>query len=186
MIGAGPSALVDLVKIVPLVFLLAVLQVSAATQLSPSGGAPDLVLIAVVALALWRGLEIAALAGFLGGLLIDGVTFAPLGVTSLLYLVGALAVARRAHRDLPGQRLTPDPVRRRLVAWAVYAALVVQVSDVLVHVLLGTELPISYLLRAQIAPSVIQTGLAALILSPLLRRMFARSARTDVSAVAAA
>jgi rod shape-determining protein MreD len=186
VIDDAPAVLLDLVKIGTLVFLLAVLQVSAATQLSPNGGAPDLVLVAVVALALWRGLETAALAGFFGGLLIDGVTFAPLGVTSLLYLGAALLVAWRAHRGRPGHRLTPDPRRRRLVAWAIFAAVVVQIADVLLHVLLGTELPVGYLLRAQIAPSVIQTGLAALILSPLLRRMFAHSARTDVSVIAAA
>jgi hypothetical protein len=72
------------------------------------------------------------------------------------------------------------------VTWTVAAAVFVQLADAVLHRLLGTSLPLGYLLRVQIIPSVIQTGLLALVLSPLLKRMFARSARPDVSRIATA
>src|SRR5436305_13728917 len=63
-----------------------VLQVSVTPQLYPFGGGPDLIAILVVALALWRRIELAAVAGFVGGLLLDAVLYRHLGMTSLAYL----------------------------------------------------------------------------------------------------
>jgi len=81
----------DYLKALVCVFVLVIMQVSVTPQLYPFGGGPDLVAILVVALALWRGLEIAAVAGFVGGLLLDAILFRHLGLTSLSYL----ACARR-------------------------------------------------------------------------------------------
>ncbi|MGN6380928.1 MAG: rod shape-determining protein MreD [Gaiellales bacterium] len=180
------SLWMDIVKIVPLAFVLAVLQVAAAPQFTSSPGGPDLMLVLVVALAMWRSVELAAVTGFLGGLLLDAMSFAPLGTLSLLYVLAAVVIARRARPDpnpvIPG----PPRVPRHLVAWTVAAAICVQLGDAVLHRLLGSGLPPGYLMRAQIIPSVIQTGLLALVLSPLLKRMFAPARRTDVSRIATA
>lgn len=182
----APPLVRDLVKIVPLVLVLAVLQVSAAPQFTSEPGAPDLLLVLVVALAMWRSLELAAVTGFFAGLLLDAMSFSPLGTLSLLYVLAAVGVAWRTAPE--PSRVVPGPPRlsRRLVAWTVAAAVVVQVADAILHRLLGVAFPVGYLFRAQIIPSVIQTGLVALVLSPLLRRMFARIPRTDVSRIATA
>jgi hypothetical protein len=57
---------------------------------------------------------------------------------------------------------------------------------VLLHLLLGTSIAFSYIWWDQIVPSVIQTGLAALILSPLLRRLFRPDLRQNVPGIATA
>ena len=85
----------DTVKILVAVFLLVVLQVSAMPQLMPTEAVPDLVAVLVVMLAIRRGMEAAALAGFMGGVLLDALSYQHLGLTSLLYvLVGVLIAAR--------------------------------------------------------------------------------------------
>lgn len=183
----APPLVFDLAKIVPLALVLAVLQVSAAPQFTSQPGAPDLVLVLVVALAMWRSLELAAVTGFFAGLLLDAMSFSPLGTLSLLYVVAAVAVSWRARPEQTKVTPGPPPMPRRLVAWTVAAAVLVQLADAVLHRLLGVSLPIGYLFRAQIIPSVIQTGLIALVLSPLLRRLFARRyTRTDVPGIATA
>ena len=181
-----PSFLMDLVKVVPLVFLLAILQVASAPQFTSSPGGPDLVLIVVVALAMWRSVELAAITGFFAGLLVDAMSFSRLGTLSLLYVVAAVVVASRARPEPNPGTPGPPPMPKRLVLWTVAAALLVQVSDAALHELLGTRLGAGYLMRAQIVPSVLQTGLCALVLSPLLKRLFARTARADVPGIAPA
>ena len=47
--------------------VLAVLQLSAMPQLTPSAATPDLLLILVVAVAMLRGLEAAVITGFAAG-----------------------------------------------------------------------------------------------------------------------
>ncbi len=160
-------ALWDTVKLVPLVFVLAVFQISSTPGLLPFGAGPDLVLVVVVALALWRGTVTAAVTGFFGGLLINSMVFDTLGTSSLLYVLAAFGVARGAGVD---ERMdappVPGPVRRtsslRLVPWVIGAALGTQIADAILHVILGVDLPIAYVWWNQILPSVIQTGLAAL------------------------
>jgi rod shape-determining protein MreD len=184
---AEPSRpLVDAVKIVPLVFFLIVLQVAVTPLFTPYPGGPDLVLVVVVALALWRGMETAAVAGFFGGLLLDAMTFAPLGLSSILYVAAAVGIASRVEPDPDAIAITPRRRPGSLVGWTLLAALGVQLGDVLLHLLLGTSINLSYLWWDQIVPSVIQTGLAALILSPLLRRLFRPDLRPDVPGIATA
>ncbi|HEU0194977.1 MAG TPA: rod shape-determining protein MreD [Gaiellales bacterium] len=178
--------LVDALKIVPLVFFLIVLQVAVTPLFTPYPGGPDLVLVAVVALALWRGMETAAVTGFFGGLLLDAMTFAPLGLSSILYVAAAVAVASRVEPDPEAIAISPRRRPGSLVGWTLLAALGVQIGDVVLHLLLGTSINLSYLWWDQIVPSVIQTGLAALILSPLLRRLFRPDLRPDVSGIATA
>ena len=179
---AFPSALWDTVKIVPLVFVLALFQLSTAPGLVPFGSGPDLVLVLVVALALWRGPVTAAVTGFFGGLLLNAMVFVPLGTASLVYVLAAALVARAATSEDPmGGPAAPQHPRHalRLVPWVVAASLGVQIGSALLHRLLGVDVPISYLWWNQILPVVIQTGLAACVLAPLLSWMFPESVVRD-------
>ena len=183
----GRALALDALKVVPLLFVLAILQVAVMPELTPYAGIPDLVLVLVIALTLWRSVELAAIVGFAGGLLMDAMTFSRLGTLSLLYVVAAVLVGHWARRPPAHPGLEPPPVPRRLVLWTVVGAAVVQVADAVLHELLGTRLSLGYLLRGQIVPAVISTGLVALLLAPLFRRMFAPPIRrTDVPGIAAA
>ena len=71
------------------VFVAALLQVTLFASLDFAGGAADVLLLTLLALALLRGAVVGALAGFFGGLLVDVMTLDTLGVSALLYsLVG--------------------------------------------------------------------------------------------------
>jgi rod shape-determining protein MreD len=175
----------DYPKALVCVFLLMVLQVSVTPQLYPFGGGPDLIAILVVALALWRGIELAAVAGFVGGLLLDAVLYRHLGMTSLAYLACAWMVATFAGRGEAGAGML-EPAPPRPLPWVLAGAVLVQVGLVAVQVLLGESYDVGYLVWHQIVPSLLQTTLLALILLPLLRRLFRPTrARPDVSAAPA-
>src|SRR5207248_1286139 len=78
--------LVEPAKVGVLVFVAAILQVSIFSTLQILGGAPDVVLLTLVGIALLRGSIYGACAGFFAGLLIDTANLGTLGVTSLLPL----------------------------------------------------------------------------------------------------
>jgi cell shape-determining protein MreD len=181
--------LLDPVRIALLAFFTAILQVSAAPQLTPTNSSPDLVLVLVLALALFRGPESAAIAGFAAGLLVDAVTGQRLGVSSLLYVVAAWAVARRAHGGDDTLMAAGGPVRlstaRRLL-YAVAATLGVQVGYALLLWLLGEGLPFRFTIDNVIVPVTIMTTIAAALLLPLLQRALPRQTGLDVRRAAAA
>jgi rod shape-determining protein MreD len=161
----------DAVKIALSVFVLAVLEVAATPQITPFGGGPDLIVILVVALALWRGVEAAAVAGFAGGLLLDAVTFEHLGMASLVYVGCAWVVATYAHRGEAGAGML-EPAPPRALPWLVAGATGVQFGSLILHVLLGDHPAAGILFWHQIAPAILQTTLLGLVLLPLLRRLF--------------
>ncbi len=175
----------DYVKALVAVFVLMVVQVSVTPQFSPFVGGADVMVILVVALAMWRGLELAAVAGFAGGFLLDAVLYRNIGTTSLAYLACAWVVATFAGRGEAGAGMLA-PAAPRPLPWVVIGALLVQICLVAVQVLLGNGYPVGYLIWHQIVPSLLQTTLLALILLPLLRRLFRPTRmRSDVSAAAA-
>src|SRR4029077_14621846 len=86
----GAAPVIDTIKVAVCVFLLAVFQVAATPQITPSTTGPDLVVILVISLALLRGPVWAACAGFAGGVMIDSLSAQSLGLTSLLYVLVAI------------------------------------------------------------------------------------------------
>ena len=163
--------ILDAVKIALCVFVLAVLEVAATPQITPFGGGPDLIVILVVALALWRGIEAAAIAGFAGGLLLDAVTFEHLGMASLVYVGCAWLVSTYAHRGEAGAGMLEPPPPRAL-PWLVAGVTAAQFGSLILHVLLGDHPAASILFWHQIAPAILHTTLFGLVLLPLLRRLF--------------
>jgi rod shape-determining protein MreD len=154
-------------------------------QIYPLGGGPDLIAILVVALALWRGLELAAVAGFAGGLMLDAVLYQHLGMTSLAYLACAWAVTTFSGRGEAGAGML-EPAPPRPLPWVVAGAVLVEIYLVVFQVLVGNGYAVGYLMWHQIVPSILQTTLLALLLLPLLRRLFRPSRpRANVSAATA-
>ena len=102
------DALLDALKAAGIVFVAAILQASVLNGMSLAGGTPDVVLVAIVAVALLRGSAYGAAAGFFAGLVLDTATLATLGLTSLLLTLAGYWIGRygettgrdRAHAPL--------------------------------------------------------------------------------------
>jgi rod shape-determining protein MreD len=78
--------IVDAAKAAGIVFVAAILQASVFSSVTILNGTPDLLLVAIICVALLRGPIVGAAAGFWGGLLLDTANLATLGVTSLLLM----------------------------------------------------------------------------------------------------
>ena len=180
--------ILDSLKIAVAVVVLAVLQLSAMPQLTPSAATPDLLLILVVAVAMLRGLEPAVITGFAAGALLDAMTMGTMGLSSLLYMAaGAWVALRLEPSETVIVQTGPIPPRPALqFAYVVVAAVGVQVGLALSHLLLGDAFPVRFELVNVIVPSVIQTSVMALLLLPLLRRLLPYRPRIDVPSIAAA
>ena len=81
-----------------LVMVAALVQTSVFHSIRPLGASPDVVLLMVVVGAVWLKPEAAVLLGFLGGLLLDTLGSAPLGLSGLAFTVGAYITVRIRDR----------------------------------------------------------------------------------------
>jgi len=88
-------------------FLAVVLQVTIARDVAVLGGAPDLVCILVCSVALLRGPEVGAAAGFACGLLLDAVAGLPLGYAALVYCCVGYGAGRLASSIADRAALRP-------------------------------------------------------------------------------
>jgi rod shape-determining protein MreD len=88
------SVAVEAVKIGLAVLIAAILQVTIFASIDVAGGAPDLLLVTLVAVALLRGPIAGACAGFFGGLVADIATLETLGLTSLVLTVVGYWIGR--------------------------------------------------------------------------------------------
>ena len=170
------------------IFLLAVLQLSSLPLLVPGSATPDLLLILVVAVALTRGAEAAALTGFAAGLLLDAMLAGELGISSLLYIAAGVWVAYQVEPSdtvvVPATPALPSPARQ--YAYVFVAASMVQIGLGAAHVLLGDGYPLRYTLTQIALPTVVETTVVSLALLPPLRRLFPYRLRLDGYAVPAA
>jgi rod shape-determining protein MreD len=165
----------DLVKAAVLTFVLAILQVSVTPLVGIGHGGADLVGILVACLVVLRGVEAGALAGFAGGFLIDAILGQRMGLLSLLYVLAALAVARAATRlNRPGAA--------GMWGLSVAAVVLVQAGYALVSALLGTSYGLGFVWSEAIVPSAFQGAIAAVVLVPLLRRLFRPTAGVEGAA----
>ena len=85
---------VDPLKAALFLFVAVLVQVSMLSAYAPFGGTADVVLVALLSIALLRGSVFGAAAGFAAGLLLDTATLATLGFTSLLLTVGGFWIGR--------------------------------------------------------------------------------------------
>jgi len=134
------------VRIALIIFVVAILQVSAFSSITIGGG-PDVLLVTLVSVALVRGAVTGAVSGFFAGLIVDVATLGTLGSTALLLtLVGYWAgrygettgrgrphapilatVAATAFVGLGGyaiQSMLGEPISARVALAALPAALI--------------------------------------------------------------
>ena len=120
------------VKIAVLVFVAGVLQATVFGSAGVFGATPDLLLVTLLAIALRRGAVAGALAGFLGGLLLDVATLESLGVTSLLLTLVGYWIGRFGETTARDRAYAP-------VISVVAATVFVAVGGYMLHYMLGAD-----------------------------------------------
>lgn len=95
------------VRIAPIVFVTAVLQVSAIAGLRLLGAEPDLLLVTVVAIGLVAGSIAGACAGFAAGLLVDVMTLGVLGTTAIILTAAGFWAGRYGETTGRGRAYAP-------------------------------------------------------------------------------
>ena len=122
----------DHLAVAAIVFVAALLQVTLVSSLDVLGGTADVLLLALLALALLRGSVTGAAAGFAGGLLVDVMTLDTLGVTALLYALAGYWVGR--YGETTGRDRAHAPLLAVLVV-----TVAVAVAGFSLHFLLGED-----------------------------------------------
>ena len=92
--AVADAVTLDSLKAVLLLFVAVLVQVSMLSAYTPLGGTADIVLVALLAVALLRGSVFGAVAGFGAGLLIDTANLGTLGFTSLLLTLAGFWIGR--------------------------------------------------------------------------------------------
>jgi rod shape-determining protein MreD len=158
-------------KSAALVFVATILQVSVFSTVTILNGTPDLLLVAIICVALLRGPVVGAVIGFWGGLLVDTANLGTLGVTSLLLTVAGYWIGR--YGETTGRDRTHAPFVSVAVITLLYA-----VGSLAFRFVLGDPAPARAVLWSTlfqgIALNLILTwpvyALARFVLPPLDRR----------------
>ena len=138
---------VDAVKAALLIFFVAIVQVSLLSSIGLAGGAPNLLLVTLVAVALLRGSIFGAAGGFFGGLLIDTANLETLGLTSLILTLAGYWIGR--YGETTGRDRTHAPYVSVAVVTILYA-----VGVLVLDFLLGDPVSGRRLLLDSLIPSV--------------------------------
>ena len=115
-----------------IVFVAALLQATIFASLDVLGGTPDVLLLALLGIALLRGAVTGAVAGFSGGLLLDIVTLDTLGVTALVLALAGYWTGRYGETTGRGRAHAP-------ILSVIVLTILVAVLGFFLHFLLGEE-----------------------------------------------
>jgi rod shape-determining protein MreD len=129
-------------------FVAALAQIVVFSEVALAGGAPDLLLVTVVALGLLRGSVPGAAFGFAGGLIVDLLTLETLGITSLVLTLAGFWAGRWAETTGRGRRLAP------LLAVGVITIVAAGFAFVL-HFMLGQEVSATHALLTVMVPTLL-------------------------------
>jgi rod shape-determining protein MreD len=121
---------VDVAKAAALVFVAAIVQVTLLSDIDVFHGAPDIVLVTLVAVALLQGTIFGAAAGFGAGLVVDIATLQTLGVTSLLLTLAGYWIGR--YGETTGRDRTHAPFVSVAVVTLLYS-----IGALVLHYMLG-------------------------------------------------
>jgi rod shape-determining protein MreD len=149
-------------RVVLLLLLAVLLQLSAFSQIGILGGHADLVVLAVAAVAYYGGSVSGSAAGFTAGFLLDLLTGATMGASSLVLTAVGYGVGRfREVRD-PSHGLLPIPVgAAATAAWVTAFAAVSLMLDI----------------GARVSPLVLRDMVVTILLNALLALPFFTVAR---------
>ncbi|UCG23012.1 MAG: rod shape-determining protein MreD [Chloroflexota bacterium] len=107
---------------IPLVALLAIIQATVLPAFPVFGVAPGLWLVMVVAWSLLRGMREGLILAFIGGIFVDLISAAPLGVTSLSLML-SVALVTFLQRHLPKSQVLIPALLTALATiafWLIY------------------------------------------------------------------
>jgi rod shape-determining protein MreD len=124
----------DVAKAAGLLFIAVVVQLSIMSQVSILSGHPNLLLVAIVCVALLRGAVFGAVAGFSAGLLADTGVFGTLGFTALLLTLAGYWTGRY------GETTGRDRAHAPLLSIAVIT-LLYQIAALVLRFMLGQNAP---------------------------------------------
>jgi rod shape-determining protein MreD len=165
-------SLLEPAKAAVLVFVASILQVTIFSDVEILGGTPDVVLLALVAIALLRGSIYGAAAGFGAGLLVDTANLGTLGVTSLLLTLAGYWIGRY------GETTGRDRAHAPFVSVAV-ATVLVQFGALILHYMLGDVVSARRVLIEALPPKVALNLLLTLPVYALTRRLLALAAQPE-------
>jgi rod shape-determining protein MreD len=151
-------------RVIALVFVVALLQAVVFSSTLVLGGAPDLLLVTIVAVGLLRGSVVGAFAGFGGGLLVDLVTLDTLGVTSLVLTLAGFWAGRYGETTGRGRTMAP------VIAVGVITVLAA-IFGFGLRYLLGEEVVAHQALLTALLPAFVLNVLFAFSLHRLVRRI---------------
>ena len=153
----------DNIALAMIVFVSALLQVTLVASLDIAGGTADVLLLALLSIALLRGAVTGAVAGFFGGLLVDIVTLDTLGVTALLYALAGYWTGRY------GETTGRDRAHAPLLSIAVITVLY-QISALVLRYMLG-EPAHAHRIFAALGPTVLLNLILTVPVYALTRRL---------------
>lgn len=156
------------------VSVAAFLQVVIVSSLVIAGGAPDLLLVVVVAIGLLRGSVPGAVLGFLGGLIVDVVTLGTLGLTSLILTLAGFWAGRYGETTGRDRRFAP------VIAVATITVLAAAFGYVL-HYLLGEDVVAGHALVTALIPAVLLNIALAMPVHAFVRRIVGEAQRPDAA-----
>jgi rod shape-determining protein MreD len=152
-------------RIAPLVFIAAVVQVTVLGGARLLWAEPDLLLVTIVCVALAAGSIPGAAAGFAGGLLVDVMTLGTLGTTSIVLTLAGYWAGRYGETTGRGRRYAPA-----LASFAI--SILAGLGGVALHFLLGEPVAAHDALVTAV-PSAALAAVIALGVSPVTRVMLA-------------
>jgi len=162
--------ILDAFKAWLLLFVAVLAQVSVLSGYTLIGGAPDLVLVTLLSLALLRGSIFGAVAGFGAGLLLDIAYLDTLGFTSLLLTLAGFWIGRY------GETTARDRFHAPLLSVGVVTVLYV-LGAIVLRFVLGDPVPAGEVLAG--LPGVVLLNLVlTLPVYALVRRLFPPAAAT--------
>ena len=162
---------VDAVKAGAILFVAALLQVTVLNRLSILGGTPDLLLLALVGVALLRGSIFGAAGGFCAGLMVDTADLGTLGLTSLVLTVAGYWIGR--YGETTGRDRAHAPFLSVAVVTFLYSF-----GLLLVHFVLGERAPAGSVTRGLLPAIVLNLILTAPVYA-LVRRLLRPLDRGD-------
>jgi rod shape-determining protein MreD len=158
----------DAAKAAAVLFVAAIVQVTLLSQIDVFHGAPDLVLVTLVSIALLRGTIFGAIAGFAVGFVVDTATLQTLGVTSLLLTIAGYWIGR--YGETTGRDRTHAPFVSVAVVTFLYS-----LGSLILHYMLGDNVSASRVLLDAFPFELIFNLILTLPVYALCRRLFRRA-----------
>jgi rod shape-determining protein MreD len=156
--------LTDALKAALLLFFAVVVQATIVGSIEILRGTPDLVLVLLLVIALFRGSVFGAVAGFWAGLLLDTVYLGTLGVTSLLLTLAGYWIGR--YGETTGRDRAHAPFLSVAVVTVLFAA-----GELALHFLLGEPVEARAALLDSMPATLLLNLLVTVPVYALVRRL---------------